>query len=256
MASAERTLKPGWIVLLVVVVYAIVMTFVARDARLDARELRLQAAVADGTADTTGDATSNGSAASAPGVGVARAGLWFPVPGAGLPSDDAHLPGAARPYRNGVSEGFDFYGDDVGVPIVLGTPVVAATDATVLRIDEAYREPDEAEWTELLGSVADGASEAELDRLRGRQVWLEDDAGRTYRYAHLSAIESDLRVGERVSRGEVIARAGNSGTDDGVRGGDGGVRLHFEIWEDGSFFGDGLEPAAVRAEAAARFVGP
>lgn len=261
MASAERTVKPGWIVLLVVVVYAIVMTFVARDARLDARELRLQAAVADGATETNGDAASEGSGARAPqaseaGAGVARPGLWFPVPGAGLPSDDAHLPGAVRPYRNGVSEGFDFYGNDVGVPIVLGTPVVAATDATVIRIDAAYREPDEAEWTELLGSVADGASEAELDRLRGRQVWLEDEAGRTYRYAHLSSIEPDLRVGERVMRGEVIARAGNSGTDDGVRGGDGGVRLHFEIWEGDSFFGDGLEPVEVRADAAARFVGP
>jgi murein DD-endopeptidase MepM/ murein hydrolase activator NlpD len=133
---------------------------------------------------------------------------------------------------------------------------VAGRAATVGRLDRAYAEPSEAEWEALLGAVADGADEDQLDRLRGRQVWLEDDEGRTYRYAHLSAIEPDLRVGQRVARGQVIARAGNSGTDDGVQGGRGGVRLHFEIWEDGAFLGDGLEPAAVRAEAAARFVGP
>ena len=272
MAAAERTVKPGWILLLVVAVYAVVMTFVARDARMEVRELRLQAALASGDAAAgasgglpVGAPPTDPSAAAGAGstpdagedrAGIAREGWWFPVPGARLPSDDAHLPGAARSYRNGVSQGFDFYGDDAGVPIVLGTPVIAVTDATVTRIDAAYAEPDEQEWATLLGEVADGAEPAELDRLRGRQVWLEDDAGRTYRYAHLSSIESDLRIGQRVRRGEVIASAGNSGTDDGVQGGDGGVRVHFEIWEDGTFFGADLEPAAVRAEAAARFVGP
>ena len=266
MAAAERTVKPGWIVLLAAVVYAIVMTFVARDARMEVRELRLQAEVAAGEARTSGAGEGDPAASNlAPGAaraetpagaGVDRPGLWYPVPGAVLPANDAHLPGAARPYRAGESQGFDFYGDDVGVPIELGTPVIAVTDAIVTRIDAAYREPDEQAWNDLLGAVADGATEEELDRLRGRQVWLEDDEGRTYRYAHLSSVEPDLRVGERVARGAVIARAGNSGTDDGVQGSDGGVRVHFEIWEDGSFFGDGLEPAAVRADAAARFVGP
>ena len=261
MPALLRTVKPGWIVLLLVTVYALVMTAVARDARADARELRLQAVVAERGAEGADAAAiardgAAPSAAATPAAGVARDGWWLPVPGAELPSDDAYLPGAARPYRDGTSQGFVFYGSDVGVPIVAGTPVIAATDATVVRLDASYREPGEDEWTDLLGEVAGGADEAQLDRLRGRQVWLEDDAGRTFRYGHLSAIEPDLRVGQRVARGQVIARAGNSGTDDGVRGGDGGVRVQFEIWEDGAYFGDGLEPAAVRAEAAARFVGP
>lgn len=201
----------------------------------------------------TGRAEATGPGAA---PGAARSGWWVPVPGARLPSDDAYLPGAPRPYRDGTSQGFVFYGDDVGVPIVAGTPVIAATDATVVRLDVTYREPDEDEWAALLGAVADGADEDQLDRLRGRQVWLEDDDGRVFRYGHLSAIRSDLRVGQRVVRGQVIGRAGNSGTDDGVRGGGGGVRVQFEIWEDGIYFGDGLEPVAVRAEAAARLVGP
>jgi murein DD-endopeptidase MepM/ murein hydrolase activator NlpD len=249
MVAALRRVKPGWIVLLAVLAYAAVVTAVARDARAEARELRLQLAVA-APPPTAAQEDDD------PVPPVARDGLWFPVPGAGLPADDAHLPGAPRSYRDGVSQGFAFYAGEAGVPIVLGTPVVAATDATVVRLDASYREPSQAEWEALLAEVAAGADEAQLDRLRGRQVWLEDDQGRTYRYAHLASIEPDLRVGQRVARGQVIARAGNSGTDDGVQGGRGGVRLHFEIWEDGAFLGDGLEPAAVRAEAAARFVGP
>ncbi|MDZ7708625.1 MAG: M23 family metallopeptidase [Trueperaceae bacterium] len=244
MQSATRSVKPGWIVLVVVAVYAIVMTVVARDARAEIRELRLAAAENEAIA----------AARSEPRR--APAGVWFPVPGASLPTDDAHLPGAPRAYRNGVSEGFDFYAGDAGVPIELGTPVVAAVAGTVTRSDRAYAEPDEAEWTALLGEVADGADASQLDRLRGRQLWIEGDDGRSYRYAHLDAIEPDLSVGDPVYRGQVVATAGNSGTDDGVRGLTDGVRVHFEIWENGDYFGAGLEPAAVRANAAALFVGP
>ena len=247
MAAALRSVKPGWILLLVVAVYAGAMTVVARQARAEVRELRL--AEAARSAPTEADAAA--AAASA-----APAGLWFPVPGATLPSDDAHLPGAVRAYRDGVSQGFDFYGGEAGVPIVLGTPVIAATAGTLVRLDRTYEEPDADAWDALLNAVADGASEEQLDRLRGRQAWLETADGALLRYGHLDAIEPDLRVGDTVHRGQVIARAGNSGTDDGVRGSSDGVRLHFEVWEDGTFLGAGLEPAAVRAEAAARFVGP
>lgn len=244
MHAASRSVKPGWIVLVVVAVYALVMTAVARDARAEIRELRLVAA------------ENEASAAARDEVPRAPAGVWFPVPGASLPSDDAHLPGAARPYRDGVSEGFDFHAGDAGVPITMGTPVVAAVAGTVTRSDHAYAEPDEAEWDALLGEVADGADASELDRLRGRQLWIEGDDGRSYRYAHLDTIDAALGVGDRVYRGQVVATAGNSGTDAGVRGRTDGVRLHFEIWENGDYFGAGLEPAAVRANAAALFVGP
>lgn len=244
MNAVLRSVKPGWILLVAAVIYAGVMTSVARDARAQLRELRLDEAAAAQAAED-----------AAP-VAVAPDGPWFPVPGAELPGDDAHLPGAARPYRSGVSQGFDFYGGEAGVPIAFGTPVVAATAGTLVRLDRDYQEPDEEAWEALLNAVADGADEADLDRLRGRQLWLEGEDGRVYRYAHLARIEDGLAVGDAVYRGQVLAAAGNSGTDDGVRGGDGGVRVHFEIWEGDRFFGEGLEPADVRAEAAALFVGP
>lgn len=246
MNAEGRRLKPGWILLAIFVLYAVIATLMLVEARSELREMRLQAAAADAVPP----------AADSPAPPAAPEGLWFPVPGATLPQDDAYLPGAPRPYRDGTSQGFAFYGDDVGVPIVFGTPVVAAADATVERVDHEYEEPSAEAWQALLADVRDGASEAELDRLRGRQVWLRTDDGRVLRYAHLSRVDENLSVGDRVYRGEVIGAAGNSGTDDGVMGGSGGVRVHFEIWEDGTFLGEGEEPAAVRGEAAAIFSGP
>lgn len=240
MNAQGRRLKPGWIVLAVLVLYAAVTTALLAGARAELRDVRLEREVA---------------LREAPPPPTARPGLWFPVPGASLPADDAHLPGAPRPYRNGASQGFAFYGDDVGVPITYGTPVVAAADAAVERVDHEYADPSAEEWETLLEEVRDGASDSQLDRLRGRQIWLRADDGRTFRYAHLARVE-DLSVGERVYRGQVIGAAGNSGTDDGVKGGRGGVRVHFEIWDGDTFFGEGMEPAVVRSEAAAAFTGP
>lgn len=242
MSDPRRGLKPGWIVLLATLAYAAVVTTLLAAARdeIEGLNLRLVDVVAspDPAAQTP---------AEAPDATVA----WMPIPGARLPSDDAYYPGAPRPYRSGVSQGITFYGEDVGVPIVEGTPVVAVVDGVIERLDLAYREPDEQAWGALLEAVADGADDEQMDRLRGRQVWLVGDDGRTYRYAHLSAIQPGLEEGQRVRRGAVLGRVGNSGTDDGVRGTGRGVRLHFEIWQSGTFLGDGLESAAVRAEVAA-----
>lgn len=242
MDGERRAVKPGWYLLVALFLYALSVTFLFSQARGDLRETRLEL-------DSEIEAEPAGP--------VAPPGLWTPIPGAALPEDDAHLPGAPRAYRNGVSQGFDFYDGEAGVPIAWGTPVIAAGDATVERVDRNHRELDAAGWQSLMDAVASaGADEEQLDRLRGRQAWLRLDDGRLLRYAHLASVAPELRVGDRVYRGQVIGAAGNSGTDDGVRGGRGGVRLHFEVWDGDRFFGAGLEPDEVRAAAASLFVGP
>jgi murein DD-endopeptidase MepM/ murein hydrolase activator NlpD len=185
-------------------------------------------------------------------------GLWFPVVGARLPQNPAYLPGAARPYRQGVNQGFNFYSDDAGVPIAYGTPVIAAADGTVRRADLVYREHSQEAWQALLAAVSErGADEAQLDSLRGRQIVLETDDGYLLRYAHLANIRPGIGTGVRVYRGQVIGFVGNSGTPEGVRGSTQGARLHFEVWEpEGSFFGEGLDEEALRVRAASLFVGP
>jgi murein DD-endopeptidase MepM/ murein hydrolase activator NlpD len=236
--------KPGWYLLLAVVLYAVAVTVVMASQRNELNELRLRS-----------EAAQPGS--STPAVADARSrGLWFPLPGASLPDNPAHLPGSVRAYRQGVSEGIDFYDGDSGVPVPYGAAVIAAASGTLVRVDTTFREADAEEWGRLMESVAGGADERELDRLRGRQVWLETDDGRLLRYAHLSAVRQGLSVGQRVERGRVLGFVGNSGTDEGVAGTRRGARLHFEVWQGDRFFGEGMDPEEVRIAAASLFTGP
>lgn len=190
--------------------------------------------------------------------GALASGLWFPIPGARLPAQDDHLPGAPRAYRHGVSQGFDFFDQDAGVPVTAGTPVVAAQSGQVVRADVAYTEIDPRAWEVLLADVGEaGADEGQLDQLRGRQVWLRLADGTVLRYGHLAAVRDGIRTGVNVYRGQVIGFVGNSGTDVAVAGRTDQARLRFEIWPaPEEFFGAGMDAEAVRIAAASLFVGP
>lgn len=254
--SALRRVRPGWWVLLAVILYGVIVTVMLRRSQLEVREMRLAQAGASATAETAAPQPAAPAAPAARGATPAD-GLWFPIPGAHLPQDDANLPGAARDYRNGVSQGFDFYDGDSGIPVAFGTPVVAAAAGEVVRADTAYVEMDEPTWTQLLAAVAsDGADAEQLDKLRGRQVWIRTTDGRVLRYGFLSGIREGVVEGRSVYRGEVVGFVGNSGTGDGVAGSTRNPRLHFEVWQGDTFFGEGLTPEEVRLQGSSLFSGP
>lgn len=184
-------------------------------------------------------------------------GYLVPIEGATFSSRAAHLPGAPRAYRNGYHEGFDFYNGTVSVPITYDAPTVAVAHGEVVRADHNYVELTEAEYQSLLADAAAGGSTPPetLDKLRGKQVWLEHAGGFISRYAHLSGIPSALEVGDRVEPGQVVGFVGNSGTSDAVAGTEDWPHLHFEVWRGDTFLGEGLGPDEVY-DLVAQIFGP
>ena len=233
--------RPGWVLMVMLLAYSIFTTSFVRQTSSDVRSLR--------TTLAKEEEKSSGE--------FGPEGLWFPIPGARVPDNDLFLPGADRPYRRGVSQGFDFYSGDSGVPIDYGTPVIAAASGELIRVDNNYVELEPDIWFDLIDGVEkEGASDNQLNLLRGRQIWIQTVDGILLRYAHLSGVRSGIKEGQPVYRGQVIGFAGNSGTDDGIQGTRDGVRLHFEVWIDQDFFGNGLGSDKVRVAAAELFVGP
>jgi hypothetical protein len=251
-------LKPGWYVLLALLLYAVVASVGWRRDVVALRELRLEVAGVEAIAAPAAPAppADAPAAATEPPPMAGDVGLWLPVPGARIPTEDDHLPGAPRAYRAGTSEGFVFWPESSGAFLGYGTPVIATGAGLVVRVDDPYTELDQEAWEALLADVADGATEAELDRLRGRQVWIELDDGRVARYGHLADVRAGLAVGQRVGRGRVIGFVGNSGTLDGVLGRTSNARLHFELRDGDGYVGAGLDPDGVRLLASSLFTGP
>ncbi|MEJ2666499.1 MAG: M23 family metallopeptidase [Deinococcales bacterium] len=246
-----------------VIVYAVVVSLLLAHSRGEIRRLRAAAAttpaaapLAASPAQASPPRATTTSRAAVSGTS-APPGLWFPLPGAQVPKNTADLPGAARPYRHGVSQGFDFVGNDAGIPVSYGQPVIASAAGQIIRADTNYVEMTPDEWKQLLAQVGNGGADAsQLDRLRGRQIWEQLPDGRVLRYAFLSGIRDGISKGIEVYRGEVIGYVGNSGTGDGVAHTTLHPRLHFEIWQGDKFFGEGLSPDEVRMKAASLFTGP
>jgi murein DD-endopeptidase MepM/ murein hydrolase activator NlpD len=125
--------------------------------------------------------------AIAPRLG--QGGYVFPVYRTEPPADTF---GAARP---DVSGGWH-HGDDVFAPI--GTPVLAVAHGVVFSVG----------W----------------ERLGGWRLWLRDDVGNEYYYAHLSAYSPLAVNGAVVSAGDVLGFVGRSGDAESTPS-----HLHFEI---------------------------
>ncbi len=197
---------------------------------------------------TAGAATNGPAPASrTPGTPVPTpdplTGFSFPIAGGCLPKGDQLMPNAPRPYRNGIHEGVDFYEVDNCTAIAKGTDVVASKAGRVIRADTDYRDISAAE---VAAYMANPNTEEALDKFRGRQVWVQHEGGIITRYAHLSAIANGLGVGTTVTRGQVVAYVGESGTPESVSNPGSEMHLHFEVRIGDGYLGKGQPPADVR----------
>ena len=128
----------------------------------------------------------------APPVTIDGDGAYvFPVVGDSSFSDDYGAPRAGTGWHHGN----DIFADR-------GTPVVAVADGRLSRVG--------------------------INTLGGNRLWLTDDAGNAFYYAHLSAYAPVALEGARVTRGQVIAFVGNTGQAITTP-----PHLHFEVHPGG-----------------------
>ena len=134
----------------------------------------------------------------APDVSIASdTGYVFPVVGDVSFTDDYGAPRAGTGWH---------HGNDVFAPT--GTPLVAVADGTLSRVG--------------------------INTLGGNRLWLTDDSGNAFYYAHLSAYAPAAVEGARVSAGQVIGFVGNTGQAITTP-----PHLHFEVHPRG---GDSVDP--------------
>lgn len=175
--------------------------------------------------------------------------LKTPIRGARVSTKDSHLPGAPRPYRNGVHEGLDYFSWTSGITIDSRTPVLSVADGVVVRADHDYQEMSESERNRYLQIGAENGGQTPqyiLEKLRGRSVWIQHKKGVLSRYCHLSRIDDNITVGKRVKQGEIIGYVGNSGTSQGVKQLDEGMHLHLDLFIYDEWFWDDFTPAERR----------
>lgn len=175
-------------------------------------------------------------------------GFRFPLEGACLPQGDDLMPNAPREYRSGIHQGVDFYDGRCCVAVARGMPVMAVKTGVVIRADHDYQDITAEEMESLLTLTEERGytDSATLDRLRGRQVWVDHGQGIVTRYAHLSAIAVGVREDVVVEAGEVLGYVGNSGTPEGISDVSLENHLHFEIRVGRTYLGEGLSPAETR----------
>jgi murein DD-endopeptidase MepM/ murein hydrolase activator NlpD len=177
-------------------------------------------------------------------------GFALPIAGSCLPRSTDLMPNARRPYRKGIHEGIDFYDSDNCVRISRGTEVLAAKAGRVARADVSF---EEMSFPELARHLTNPNTEEALDRFRGRQVWIDHGDGVVTRYAHLSAVADGIYEGASVSKGQVIALVGESGTPTSLFKPGHEYHLHFEVRVGTNYFRKGMPASEVRTAYAALF---
>lgn len=158
-----------------------------------------------------------------------------------LPIRPRSYPGARRLYRYGLHEGLDLYALDAP-GLTVGSPVSAIADGIVTRVDSAFVEMTPGEYEAAMRQTQEQHRTGDVltDILLGRQVHIEHSPQVVSRYGHLSEIPSSVSLGNPAQMGSVVGNVGVSGTSSGAYGTNDGAHLHFEIWINGRYLGQGL----------------
>ena len=78
--------------------------------------------------------------------------------------------------------------------------------------------------TPVYATAAGTVQDADFHKAWGKYLILEHDQGYSTRYTHLE--DHNVKTGERISKGQEVARVGSTGRSTGPH-------LHYEVWKDG-----------------------
>lgn len=162
----------------------------------------------------------------------------IPIDNAMVTTLPGQMPGADRAYRNGKHEGFDWYAGAIGIEISRQTKIHPIFEGRIVRIDNSFTELEVNHRERLLQEAAESnnTSQSTLDKLRGRQVWVQSANGILIHYAHTSSVNPKLKVGDIVKTTDWIATVGNSGTSNGALETNDDLHLHSDILVCGKNF--------------------
>ncbi len=118
------------------------------------------------------------------------------------------------PFQGDPSKNESWYG--------YGEQVLAAADGVVTEVKDGI--PDNTPLS------SERAVAITLDTVAGNHVIVEHDRGRFALYAHLQPKSLQVKVGDRVRRGQVLGRLGNSGNSDAPH-------IHFHLCDANSPLG-------------------
>jgi murein DD-endopeptidase MepM/ murein hydrolase activator NlpD len=184
------------------------------------------------------------------GVDESLTGYKFPVPYGLIPQDDYSLPGAPRAYRNGIHKGIDISyklnDKKEKVKLTKNDPVIATKDGTVIRADVSYEPMTLKDYNEITEFNKHNRVAFVDKDFGGRQIWIDHGNGVMSSYNHLSSIESWVKPGVKVKKGNVLGKVGNSGLKGEAEKNDTNIHLHFEVWIKGEFLGKGMDGINMR----------
>ena len=120
--------------------------------------------------------------------------------------------------------------------------MLAVANGEVTRADHNYEEMSPVVYEAAISrTVREHRTPPDLsDAFLGRQVHVQHENGIMSRYSHLSAVAENIEEASGVLAGTPVGRVGVSGTSAGAYGTGDGVHLHYEIWIDGRYLGQGL----------------
>jgi murein DD-endopeptidase MepM/ murein hydrolase activator NlpD len=178
----------------------------------------------------------------------------MPLPNAVLPDDPELLPGGGLQRRGGLVEGVSFYRKADGRAFSCGEQVSCIREGYIVRADHEWIPLSARECEAYTVALRTGRDERFIDRVRGRQVWVQGDDGTVVRYCRLSAVDPAIQVGLKAPAGTTLGSIGNSGTVEEVRGTGRDCHLYLEIWPaPDRWLGQGDSPRKARERWAELF---